>query len=147
LVVIGGLAFTGCEARTTVVTAIEVPPEISAAHRSTDRLRLQLTSALSFSQRLDVPGGQCPPVDAAGKFYETGMGSLEEAPRGFTFRRSAIPSVPEFCLAAWLDVNRNGRVDSGDAVGQLAQPYPTQPSKFFSSNRYESPPVVLKLVP
>jgi hypothetical protein len=54
--------------------------------------------------------------------------------------------VPEFCVAAWFDANGNGKVDPGDAMGNLAAPYPAQPSTFLGSNRYESPPVNLTLL-
>lgn len=133
----------GCEAQTTVVTTMELPPTIPPSARSGEHLHVVLRRAPSFSQKLDVPDGRCPPFDVAAPSFD---GSINPSPQGFEFSQSSIPSVPEFCAAAWFDTNHNGKVDSGDAVGQFAAPYPCQPSKLIGSNRYKSPPLVLELV-
>jgi hypothetical protein len=133
----------GCEAHTTVVTMIEVPSTIASTARSPEQLHVVVTRASSFTQKLDVPDGKCPPFEVTTPSYE---GRLTPSTRGFELSQSAIPTVPELCVAAWLDTNRNGKVDAGDAVGQLAVPYPAQPSTFFGSNRYASPPVVLETI-
>jgi hypothetical protein len=136
-------ALGGCEAQTTVVTIIEVPSTIAATARSPEQLHVVVTRASSFTRKLDVPGGRCPPFDVTTPPYD---GGLTPNARGFELSQSSIPTVPELCVAAWLDTNRNGKIDVGDAVGQLAVPYPAQPSTFLGSNRYASPPVVLETI-
>jgi hypothetical protein len=139
------LGSSGCEAHTTVVTSIDLPEEIGPSVRSQRLLHLNVTQASSFSEKLNPPGGRCPPFDVSATPYKPG--NLSQTARGFEMTRSAIPSVPEFCAAAWYDSNDDGRVDSGDAVGQIDEPYPSQPSSFLGSNRFQSPDIKLHMVP
>jgi hypothetical protein len=128
---LGGLL--GCEAYTTVATPIVLPSGFAGAPPS--KLLHVQTSA---------PASPCPPYDLS-RSGSAGSGHFE----GSTFRygQGRIPSVGPFCLAAWFDANDNGVIDSGDAVGQLAEAYPDQPSNFIASNHYESPPVTMTRVP
>lgn len=141
------LLLTACEATTTVVTAIQLPPKLapgSAESQATiTRLHVALCGSISFSTRLQTEDGRCPTYASKQCTAE-----LEEpALTTLSITQTRIPSVPEFCASAWFDTNANGVIDSGDAVGQLEHPYPSQPSRFFSSNLYESPPIVLNVVP
>ena len=137
-------AVSGCEAQTRVVTAIEFPASIPPAARTRAQLHVALTSTTDFSETLVPPRGKCPTFDASAEAYD---GSFAITSRGFEMEQHKIPTVHDFCAAGWFDTNANGQIDAGDAVGKLDVPYPHQPSKFFSSNRYRSPPIVLELVP
>jgi hypothetical protein len=142
--VLASLLGAGCEAQTTVVTEIEFPPEVAPSDRAPDRLHVQVKESSSFSQKLDVPDGKCPAFDAAVKSADAR--TLKATTYGFETTQSRIPSVPEFCAAAWYDTNASGKIDAGDAVGSFSVPYPCQPSTFLGSNQYESPAVVLEIV-
>lgn len=122
--------------RTPIVLASD------GASATLERLHVQVRRAKTFAQPLDVPGGKCPPFDKEAK--ATDHGWLTKTPQGFEMTQSEIPSVPEFCAAAWYDANGNGLLDAGDSVGTFAEPYPSQPSTFFGSNRYDSPAIVLR---
>ncbi|MBL9028518.1 MAG: hypothetical protein JNL21_40375 [Myxococcales bacterium] len=135
-----GLVGAGCEAQTTVRTPIVLASDGASA--TLERLHVQVRRAKTFAQPLDVPGGKCPPFDKEAK--ATDHGWLTKTPQGFEMTQSEIPSVPEFCAAAWYDANGNGLLDAGDSVGTFAEPYPSQPSTFFGSNRYDSPAIVLR---
>lgn len=138
------LLTTGCEAQTTVVTSIVFPSTIASKDRAPTRLHVAVARAASFSQRLDLPDGKCPEMDPARESKDLQVAPSES---GFKVTQSAIPSVPEFCAAAWFDSNDDGKIDSGDGVAAFSQPYPSQPSTFFGSNRYESPALELRLLP
>jgi len=135
-------AAMGCEAHTTVLTRLRLPEHGSF---SRDHLHVRVLRASSFSAHLNLSDGKCPsypelrPQEAAG--------SISAVKDGFLLTQNAIPTVPEFCLAAWYDANGNDVIDAGDGLGHLEAPYAAQPSRFFSSNRYHSPPVVLRRVP
>jgi hypothetical protein len=139
------LAALGCEAQTTVTTSIVAPPSFSPAALGSGKLHLQIDAPVSFTEKLHPPGGHCSAYDP--KKPETTGSRVKSTAAGFELEQSAIPTVREFCLAAWFDTTANGVLDAGDAVGGLSVPYPAQPSKFFSSNRYRSPDVTLALVP
>jgi hypothetical protein len=141
------LALTGCEATTTVVTAIQLPAKLASgpvgSQASITRLHVAVCGSTSFSTPLQTVDGRCP------TYASKQCTAMRDEPDLTTFSvtQTRIPSVPEFCASAWFDTNANGVIDSGDAVGQFEHPYPSQPSRIFSSNRYESPPIVLDVVP
>jgi hypothetical protein len=143
LATVCAIALAGCEATTTVVTRFQLPPSLRA-QAARERMHVALDEASSFTAHLPV--NTCPAFDAA-HAHAAETEQLTSDSTGFVLIRSAIPSVPEFCAAAWYDTNGDGAVDAGDAVGSMSAPYPSQPSHFFSSNRYESPPVQLQPVP
>jgi hypothetical protein len=134
------LLLTACEAHTTVQTRFVLPSAWAISETSIGQLHVALLSSEDFSRKLSLPTGKCPTYEAGGRPDEPGVALIDGK---LTLEQSRIPSVPEFCVAAWFDRNGNGRMDRGDAVGQLDEPYPAQPSTFFGSNNYESPPVVL----
>jgi hypothetical protein len=149
VVFLGGIALVGatlgCEAQTTVVTTIVVPSSVPSSARDPSRIHVQIQRAAGFTEKLHVAGGRCPSFDPTTP--ASSEGRVESSPRGFALVQRAIPTVPEFCLAAWLDANGNGSLDAGDFASQLAKPYPAQESTFFGSNRYASPDVELAPVP
>ena len=143
LVILAGLAIAlvACEAQTTVQTRLVLPSPLVASEADRARLHVQVLSSHTFTRKLGLR--ECPPFDTARPGGDDRI-VLEDG--HFTLEQSRIPSVPEFCAAAWFDANGNTQVDPGDAVGNLAAPYPVQPSTFLGSNRYQSPPVELQLV-
>ncbi len=132
----------GCEAQTTITTAVQISPPIAPSGPDPALVHLQVKQAESFKK---LAHATCPPFDPTASSED--RSSLKTTPTGLVLRQTDRPSVPEFCVAGWYDANGNGKIDSGDATGVLREPYPNQPSKFFSSNRYESPALVLETLP
>lgn len=116
-----------------------LPSAVTPADIAREQLHVALLSAGSFTQKLSVT--ECPTFESTAREEKERISSVDGE---FILEQSDIPSVSEFCVSAWLDVNRNGSIDAGDAMGQLAKPYPVMPSTFFGSNVYESPPVMLE---
>ncbi|MBU1239913.1 hypothetical protein KKF84_14010 [Myxococcota bacterium] len=139
LIVAASPSLMGCEASTTVQTRIRMPAHASP---SRENLHVRVLRAYRFNVPLELPGNRCPSYSEMKRKELTG--SISRVKDGFQVTQTAIPSVPEFCLAAWYDANQNGIIDAGDSLGHLEVPFPRQPSRFFHSNRFHSPPVVLR---
>ncbi len=133
-----------CEAQTTVRTRFVLPSGMTASTATLKQLHVSVLSSGSFSQKLRLPAGKCPVYEISTSAGDKPIITVVDGQ--FRLEQSRIPSVPEFCAAAWFDANRDDSINAGDAVGQFALPYPVQPSTFLGSNRYESPPVVLEIV-
>jgi hypothetical protein len=137
------VSLLGCEAQTTVQTRFVLPSAITASTSTLSQLHVSILSSGGFTEKLSLPDGKCP---AYSKSISGDKPTVTVVDGKFTIEQSRIPSVPEFCAAAWFDANSNSDIDSGDATGQFAIPYPVQPSTFLGSNRYNSPDVVLEIV-
>jgi hypothetical protein len=93
-----------------------LPSAVTPAQVAREQLHVALLSAGSFTQKLSVSA--CPAFDPSAPEEKERISSVDGQ---FTLEQSDIPSVSEFCVSAWLDVNRNGSIDAGDAMGQLAK--------------------------
>ena len=139
------VSLVACEAHTTVQTRFVLPRPLVASEAALAKLHVSVLSATSFTSKLQLATpGKCPAFDASRAPRDKPRILLDDGQ--FMLEQSDRPSVSEFCVAAWFDANGNSTIDPGDAVGNLAAPYPVQPSTFLGSNSYDSPPVELTLV-
>ena len=124
---------TEVELPSTILTATD-PPVFPAS-----LLHVAFTTGSSS-------GAVPPPAPAVGPPPGAGY-KVKETAKGFVVELTLHGRSHYVQILAWLDANRNGRVDRGDAVGSLPAPVLAEDRGLFRGNLTKTPTIVLTFVP